>query len=534
MAPRRESRFFFPGLIDSLERLIGYLRDRGRTERHLDARRHQDVAAAEDRQSLGAIPQTNAVTLEAIWLDLTLERIGYILFGEVSNVILSDITIETLPTAIDVIRSMILSVRAKGQGTWQLDESDAELAAIKQSGDLNFYTIYSAVERINAEIGAITDKTVETYYDVTKRVFALRQVPKAEEAASAFVDGLFRATTLQHLSELTLKLLNFSRKRMTELMKRVRHPTIREISYAKIIRIKRDMDGLVSRAEPFKFAYHFEQGAAEGRMAYYPILGEKGAYLAEMARLGVNVPPGFTLTSKVCNMFFSDGRVLCDKTQEALLRCLEKLEEITGCVLGSRDRPLLLAVRAGSCVSMPGMMDTILNVGFNRETAEGLGRLSGNPMFAYECYYRLILKYSASVFGFVPSKGDVIGERSLACSSPDEIRQVLERLLVTVGRATGKPFPEDPREQLMGALKAIFSSWQSESAIAYRQIFNIPHQFGTAATIQQMVFGNLGQQSCSGVAFSAIPLPASGTSSANTCHALKAKSSRVGRGNPCL
>ena len=192
--------------------------------------------------------QTNAVTLEAIWLDLTLERIGYILFGEVSNVILADITIETLPTAIDVIRSMILSVRAKGQGTWQLEECDAELGAIKQSGDLNFYTIYSVAERINAEIGAIIDKTVETYYDVTKRIFALRQVPNAEEAASAFVDGLFRSTTLQHLSELTLKLLNFSRKRMTELMKRVRHPPIREISYAKVTRIKRDMDGLAEQS----------------------------------------------------------------------------------------------------------------------------------------------------------------------------------------------------------------------------------------------------------------------------------------------
>ena len=131
------------------------------------------------------------------------------------------------------------------------------------------------------------------------------------------------------------------------------------------------MEALASRAEPFKLAYHFEPGAAEGCMAYYPILGEKGAYLAEMARLGVNVPPGFTLTSKVCTMFFSDGRVLCDRTQELLLGCLEKLEEITGRVLGSPDRPLLLAVRAGSCVSMPGMMDTILNVGFQSRDDRG-------------------------------------------------------------------------------------------------------------------------------------------------------------------
>ena len=178
-------------------------------------------------------------------------------------------------------------------------------------------------------------------------------------------------------------------------------------------------------------------------MAYYPILGEKGAYLAEMARLGVNVPPGFTLTSKVCNLFFSDGRVLCDKTQELLLGCLEKLEEITGRLLGSPDRPLLLAVRAGSCFSMPGMMDTILNVGLNRETTEGLARITGDPLFAYECYYRLIMKYSASVFGFVRDEA-VIDEEYPACSSADAMRQRVENLLETVATATGKPFPRTP------------------------------------------------------------------------------------------
>ena len=502
---RNTVSLFFPNLVESLERLIGYLRTRDTLKATLML---AGIRMSLRQKIINPLVQSqmNAVTLEAIWLDLTLERIGYILFGEVSNVLLADITLETLPTAIDVIRSMVLSVAAKGQGTSQMEAYDAELAAIQQSGDLNVYTIYSVVERINAEIGAITDKTVETYYNVTKRIFALREVPNAEEAASAFVDGLFRSTTLQHLSELTLKILNFSRTRMTELMRGVRHPAIREISGAKIARIKQDMEGLARRTEPFKLAYHFRPGAAEGCLADYPILGEKGAYLAEMARLGVNVPPGFTLTSKVCNMFFSDGRVLCDQTRELLFGCLEKIEEETGCILGSPERPLLLAVRAGSCFSMPGMMDTILNVGLNRQTTEGLARITGNPLFAYESYYGLIKKYSAAVLGFMPGNEVIVGEEDPACSSPDEMRRIVERLLETVVTATGKPFPQDPREQLLGALKAIFSSWQSESAIAYRQIFNIPHQFGTAATLQQMVFGNLGQQSCSGVAFSRNPL----------------------------
>jgi len=266
------------------------------------------------------------------------------------------------------------------------------------------------------------------------------------------------------------------------------------------------MEALIGEADSGKLAYHFRPGVAEGSAAYSPILGEKGAYLAEMATLGVNVPPGFTLTSKVCNTFFSDGRVLCDNTRELLLGCVEELEDVTGRLLGSPDRPLLLAVRSGSCVSMPGMMDTILNIGFNREVAEALAPLTGNPLFAYECYYRLILKYATSVLGFTATEGPAQDKGEPFCRSVEELRRKIEDLLMEVAAATGKPFPQDPREQLVGAVGAIFSSWESESAVAYRQIFNIPRQFGTAATIQQMVFGNFDEQSCSGVAFSRNPL----------------------------
>ncbi|MBI4831475.1 MAG: hypothetical protein HY801_07955, partial [Candidatus Lindowbacteria bacterium] len=496
---------FFPSLFNSLEEFIGYLRSRDALNAILML---GDLRMSLRRKIKNPLvqSQTIAVILEAVWLDLTLERIGYILFGEINNVVLADITPDTLPVAIDVVRSMIQNVRAKGQGTRQLDECDAELATIKQSSELNFYTICSIFERINAEIGSITDKTVETYYDVTRKIFMLRQVPNAEEAASAFVDGLFRSTTLQHLSELTLKLLNFSRTRMADLMKRVRRPPIREISPAKVAKIKRDMEAVARKGETAKLAYFFKPGAADGNLACYVTLGEKGAYLAEMASLGVNVPPGFTLTSKVCNTFFSDGQILGEKTRELVFRCVETLEGITGRALGSAEKPLLLAVRAGSCVSMPGMMDTILNVGLNRETAEALGRLTGDPLFAYECFYRLISKYASSVMGFTESEDMAIGEGHPACSSPEEMKRLVENLLERVERATGEAFPQNPREQLLGALKAIFSSWRSESAITYRQIFNIPHQFGTAATVQQMVFGNLGRDSCSGVAFSRNPV----------------------------
>jgi phosphohistidine swiveling domain-containing protein len=496
---------FFPALIDPLEEFIECLRSKKALKAAL--------LLGDIRMSLrGKIKdpliqsQTIPVTLEAIWLDLTLERIGYILFGEVNNVILADITSETLPVALDVIHSMVLNVRAKGQGTEELEHYASQLLELKHSSGLNFYTVYSILERIDAEIGVITDKMVEIYHDLTREIFALRQIPNAEEAASAFVDGLFRETTLQHLSELTLKLLSFSRSRIAGFMKRVRHPPIREISLRKVAKIRQDLDALAANTDPSKLAYFFRPGLAEGGASLYPILGEKGAHLTEMARLGVNVPPGFVLTSKLCNTFFHDGRVLRSDTRRLLFDCVAELEEVTGCLLGAPERPLLLAVRAGSCVSMPGMMDTILNIGLNDETVEGFARTSGDPVFAYECYFRLIAKYASSVMGCT-SDGESPAERiDGARGTPEEMKRRVKALLEWVRKATASPFPQDPREQLLGALGAIFSSWRSDSATTYRQIFNIPHHFGTAATIQQMVFGNRGQNSCSGVVFSRNPI----------------------------
>ncbi len=490
--------FFFPGLIHSLDRLVGYLDARDSVHATLML---GDIRMSLRQKIVDSWPhsEANAVTLEAIWLDLALERIGYILFGEVSHVLLADIHAGTFPTAIDVLRSMILSVRAKGQGTRRLDAYDVELAAVGRSARLNFYAVYAVLERIHEEITAIIDKTIETYYPVTQKIFSLRRVPNAEEAASAFVDGLFRSTTLQHLSELILKLLDFSRSRINEPMKGVRQSAIREISPTKVLRMQRDLETIEAGVVPLKPVYYFRPGFADGSMEDYPILGEKGAYLAEIARLGIPVPPGFTFTSKVCNAFFSDGCVICDETRALLFSCLRELEGVTGRLLGSAERPLLLAVRSGSCFSMPGMMDTILNVGLNRETTEGLSRMTGDPRFAYECYYRLILKYSASVLGL-----SLAAEEPSACSA-GEMKERVEDLLRAVAVAAGKPFPQDPAEQLISSLEAIFSSWRSESAVAYRQIFNVPDPFGTAATVQQMVFGNLGQKSCSGVAFSRNP-----------------------------
>ncbi|GAB4345667.1 MAG: hypothetical protein Kow0099_26180 [Candidatus Abyssubacteria bacterium] len=496
---------FFPALIDPLEEFIDCLRSKNLLKAVL--------LLGDIRMSLRSKikdpfiqSQTIAVTLEAIWLDLTLERIGYILFGEINNITLDEITPDTLPVALDVIHSMVLNVRAKGQGTKELEQLASQLLEVKYSSGLNFYSVYSIVERIDAEIGVITDNMVELYYDLTREIFLLRQIPKAEEAASAFVDGLFRETTLQHLSELTLKLLNFSRSRIADFMKRVRYPPVREISLRKVAKIRQDLEALTGRTDNAKLAYFFKPGAAEGGAAFYPILGEKGAHLTEMASLGMNVPPGFVLTSRVCNMFFHDGQVLRSDTQRLLFDCVSELEKVTGYVFGSPERPLLVAVRAGSCVSMPGMMDTILNIGLNDETVEGLSRLSGDPAFAYECYFRLIAKYASSVMGFAGNDDSLAGRIASIGRKPEEMKQNVKALLEQVRSATGSLFPQDPREQLLGAVRAIFSSWRSDSATTYRQIFNIPHHFGTAAAIQQMVFGNRSHNSCSGVVFSRNPI----------------------------
>ncbi|RJP16595.1 MAG: hypothetical protein C4520_18355 [Candidatus Abyssobacteria bacterium SURF_5] len=495
---------FFPSLVDPLEEFIKRLRagDSLRAAIMLGNIRMLLRSKIKDPflQS-----QTLPVTLEAIWLDLTLERIGYILFGEICNMKLAEITIEALPLTIDIIHSMVLNIRAKGQGTDDLEKDSQQLLDLKHSSELNFYTIYSIVERIDAEISVVTDKMVGIYYDMTREIFRLRQIPNADEAASAFVDGLFRETTLQHLSELTLKLLTFSRSRIAHLMKRVRHPSVREISPKKITKIKQDLKSLSAKTSTSKFAYFFRPGFAEGGAAYYPILGEKGAYLTEMAKLGVRVPPGFVIPARVCNTFFQDGRILRAETRESLFQCLSKLEEITGCIFGDPERPLLLSVRAGSCVSMPGMMDTILNIGLNDETVEGLSRVSGNPVFAYECYCRLIFKFAASVMGY----GDTAAfdqPRREGVASAAEMKEKARFLLERIKEAIGAAFPQDPRVQLVSSLKAIFSSWRSESAVTYRQIFNIPHHLGTAATVQQMVFGNRGSRSCSGVVFSRNPI----------------------------
>ncbi|MFQ5698302.1 MAG: pyruvate, phosphate dikinase [Myxococcota bacterium] len=259
--------------------------------------------------------------------------------------------------------------------------------------------------------------------------------------------------------------------------------------------------------------YSFGAGAAEGRADMRERLGGKGANLAEMSRLGVPVPAGFTISTEVCSEFFESRRRLPSDLRESVLKALAKVERQMDCRFGDPERPLLVSVRSGARVSMPGMMDTVLNLGLNDRTVEGLAARSGDRRFAFDSYRRFIQMYGNVVLGI----DHECFERHLAARKKargvdlDTALEV-EDLVALVGtykseveRETGKPFPERPVDQLLGAISAVFESWELPRARTYRKLNGIPDDWGTAVNVQAMVFGNLGPRSATGVAFTRDP-----------------------------
>jgi pyruvate,orthophosphate dikinase len=272
-------------------------------------------------------------------------------------------------------------------------------------------------------------------------------------------------------------------------------------------------------ARPSKAVYYFGGGQAEGKADQRDLLGGKGANLAEMTRIGLPVPAGFTISTDVCAAYYRNDRRYPAGLQGEVDRALRRVESAMGAVFGDRRRPLLLSVRSGARVSMPGMMDTVLNLGLNEITLQGLIEQTKNPRFAYDSYRRFVQMYGDVVMGMKPESHD----------DPDPFEEILARKkkqrrvhldneltaadlreLVTLFKAairtrTGKTFPEDPHEQLWGAIGAVFGSWMNDRAIAYRQLNKIPADWGTAVNVQAMVFGNMGDDSGTGVAFTRDP-----------------------------
>ncbi|MER8509576.1 pyruvate, phosphate dikinase [Mesorhizobium sp. M0894] len=262
-----------------------------------------------------------------------------------------------------------------------------------------------------------------------------------------------------------------------------------------------------------KWVYIFGDGAAEGRAGDRNLLGGKGANLAEMCSLGLPVPPGFTITSEVCNAYYANGHTYPASLEADVAVALEHVGRLTGRRFGDPSKLLLVSVRSGARASMPGMMDTVLNLGLNDETVEALAADSGDPRFAYDSYRRFIQMYSDVVMGLdhevfeeilEDQKGGLGHELDTELTAV-EWQGVIALYKAKVEEELGKPFPQDPHEQLWGAIGAVFSSWMNNRAITYRRLHDIPESWGTAVNVQAMVFGNMGDTSATGVAFTRNP-----------------------------
>ncbi|TIV55799.1 MAG: pyruvate, phosphate dikinase [Mesorhizobium sp.] len=262
-----------------------------------------------------------------------------------------------------------------------------------------------------------------------------------------------------------------------------------------------------------KWVYTFGDGAAEGRAGDRNLLGGKGANLAEMCSLGLPVPPGFTVTTEVCNAYYANGRTYPAALEANVLSALDHIGALTGRRFGDPSKLLLVSVRSGARASMPGMMDTVLNLGLNDETVEALATESGDARFAYDSYRRFIQMYSDVVMGLDHEVFEEILEDQKASLGHEldtglsavEWQGVIALYKAKVEEELGKPFPQDPREQLWGAIGAVFSSWMNNRAITYRRLHDIPESWGTAVNVQAMVFGNMGDTSATGVAFTRNP-----------------------------
>ena len=262
-----------------------------------------------------------------------------------------------------------------------------------------------------------------------------------------------------------------------------------------------------------KWVYSFGAGHNEGRAEMRNLLGGKGANLAEMASIGLPVPPGFTITTELCTAFYDNGRQYPDDLDGQVRTALARIEDAVGLKFGDKHKPLLVSVRSGARVSMPGMMDTVLNLGLNDVTVEGLVLSSNDARFAYDSYRRFIQMFGSVVLGVDHHRFEEIiehvkfdrGVTEDTALTAQDWHRVVDGYKEMVHAETGKPFPQDPYEQLWGAVGAVFGSWMNPRAITYRRLHDIPAQWGTAVNVQAMVFGNMGQDCATGVCFTRDP-----------------------------
>jgi pyruvate,orthophosphate dikinase len=268
-----------------------------------------------------------------------------------------------------------------------------------------------------------------------------------------------------------------------------------------------------------KYVYFFGGGKAEGTAEMRDLLGGKGANLAEMTNIGLPVPPGFTITTEVCTYYYAHNRTYPPELKEQVDAALRRVEELVGARYGDPKNPLLVSCRSGARASMPGMMDTVLNIGLNDRTVQGLIEQTNNERFAWDAYRRFVAMYGDVVLGLKPQSkteidpfekilDDMKHRRGVHYDTElttADLKELVRLFKQAIRERLGKEFPEDPYEQLWGAIGAVFGSWMNDRAAVYRRQFNIPHDWGTAANVQAMVFGNMGEDSCTGVCFTRDP-----------------------------
>src|SRR6266852_9278263 len=279
---------------------------------------------------------------------------------------------------------------------------------------------------------------------------------------------------------------------------------------------------MATNSKPAKSVYLFGNKKADGNGGMKPLLGGKGANLAEMSRIGLPVPPGFTITTEVCSHYYANKRSYPKNLEAQVKAGVAFIEKIMGTKFGDKSAmPLLVSVRSGARDSMPGMMDTILNLGLNDETVLSLANATKNERFAWDCYRRFIQMYGDVVMGVQKRPGEDhepfetvihalkhdrhaedVEDTKL---SVDDLRELVARFKALILERTGKEFPQDPWKQLWGAVGAVFGSWMNDRASVYRRKYGIPHEWGTAVNVQTMVFGNMGDTSATGVAFTRDP-----------------------------
>ncbi|MBS0530584.1 MAG: pyruvate, phosphate dikinase [Proteobacteria bacterium] len=289
--------------------------------------------------------------------------------------------------------------------------------------------------------------------------------------------------------------------------------SVKPAAKASVAVTKKGAKTAASPMKSGKWVYTFGDGRAEGKAGLKELLGGKGANLAEMANLGLPVPPGFTIPTSVCTYFYAHDKSYPKELKPQVEKALEHVAKITGKVFGDAKNPLLVSVRSGARASMPGMMDTVLNLGLNDKTVEALAAMSGDRRFAYDSYRRFITMYSDVVLGFehhhfediLDTFKDSKGYSLDTDLDGDDWVEVVGKYKAAVARENGKDFPQDPHEQLWGAVGAVFSSWMNARAVTYRKLHDIPESWGTAVNVQAMVFGNMGETSATGVAFTRNP-----------------------------